>query len=370
MTDVGSPLVERRRLRDELRQARSDAGLTQESVAEQMDWSLSKIIRIETGSVGISTNDLTALLRLYKVKDQRRVKELVARGKTARKHTWWSSYRPILPPNYFQYIEYETSASIIRSYETVCIPGLLQTPEYAYSIIRKYRQEQPQKRVDSLVEVRMRRQELLLGRANPPLLFFILDEGVIRRLIGDKELRADQLKKLIDMATSSPITIEIVPFSAGLHRGMSDTFSILEFPGSADDIMYFESIRDSLFSHDAAEEVARYRELFEDLRNISLGPQGTFDYLVKAADEIRLGRQVDILTTPTSQGGEMLDFATQLAWRTSSWSAGTNCVEVTSNSDAIFVRDTKCRNQAALSFPSSAWRIFVGSVQVSFRDYE
>ena len=83
MTVSSSPLVERRRLRAELRQARLDAGLTQEAVAEQMDWSLSKLIRIETGAVGISTNDLTALLRLYDIKDPKRIRALVAQGKEA-----------------------------------------------------------------------------------------------------------------------------------------------------------------------------------------------------------------------------------------------------------------------------------------------
>jgi transcriptional regulator with XRE-family HTH domain len=287
VTDGSSPLVERRRLRDELRQARQDAGLTQEAVAEEMDWSMSKIIRIETGAVGISTNDLTALLRLYKVKDSRRVKDLIARAREARKQTWWSRYRQILPPNYFQYIEYETSASIIRSYETIVVPGLLQTEEYAEAITRQYRLNMTSKMVQTLVEVRMRRQELLLGRPTPPLLFFVLDEAVICRLMGEENLRKAQLEKLISMAGRPEVTIEVIPLSVGFHRGMYDTFNILEFPGSAEDVMYFESIRESIFSHDSVEEVVAYRELFEDLRRSSLGPKGTLEYLMRAADETR-----------------------------------------------------------------------------------
>src|SRR5215471_3545626 len=101
MTDGSSPLVERRRLRDELRQARQDAGLTQEAVAEEMDWSMSKIIRIETGAVGISTNDLTALLRLYKVDGAERTDELVALARAARQQSWWSKYRSSVSPTHF-----------------------------------------------------------------------------------------------------------------------------------------------------------------------------------------------------------------------------------------------------------------------------
>jgi transcriptional regulator with XRE-family HTH domain len=279
--------VERRRLRDELRQARLDADLTQEAVAEEMDWSISKIIRIETGAVGISTNDLRALLRLYKVSDPKRVRDLIARGKEARKQTWYSKYRPILTPTYFQYIEYETSASIIRSYEEIVVPGLLQTEEYATSITQAYRPNVTAKTVSALVEVRMKRQELLLERPDPPLLFFILDEAVIRRLLGDENLRKEQLEKLITMAERSEIVIEVVPFGAGLHSGMSNVFSILEFPGPSEDVIYFEGLHESLFSRHATEEVTVYRELFEELRSISAGPKGTLDYLVRAADEIR-----------------------------------------------------------------------------------
>ena len=252
-----------------------------------MDWSLSKIIRIETGAVGISTNDLVALLRLYKVKDSQRVKELITRAKAARQQAWWSKYRAALPPTYFQYIEYETSASIIRSYETILIPGLLQTEEYATAVVQQSKVDLPSRQVKSLIEVRMRRQELLLKQPKPPLLFFVLDEAVIRRLTGDQGLRKTQLEKLIELAGRREVTIEILPFAVGLHRGMTDNFNILEFPGSADDVLYFESGRGAIFSRDVTEEVTAYRELFEDLRRASLGPKGTLDYFIETANAIR-----------------------------------------------------------------------------------
>jgi transcriptional regulator with XRE-family HTH domain len=288
MTVSASPLVERRRLRAELRQARLDAGLTQEAVAEHMDWSLSKLIRIETGAVGISTNDLTALLRLYNVKDAKRVRALIAQAKEARKQTWWSKYRAVLPPTYFHYIEFETSASIIRSYDTLVIPGLLQTEEYATAITQRNRLDPNPKTVSALVEVRMKRQQLLLDRPGSPLLFFVLDEAIIHRLVGDEDLRQAQVEKLIDMADRPEITIEIVPFSAGIHRGLIEDFNILEFGGTDDsDVLYFEGARLASFSRDEADEIVLYRELFEEMRNLSLGPKGTRDYLVEVADTIR-----------------------------------------------------------------------------------
>jgi hypothetical protein len=252
-----------------------------------MDWSMSKIIRIETGSVGISTNDLTALLRLYNVKDPGHVRALVMLAKEARKQTWWSKYRTDLSPTYFQYIEYETSASIIRSRETLIIPGLLQTEEYATAVSLLYGLNFNSRRVRNLVEVQMRRQELLLNRSNPPHLFFIVDEAAIHRLMGAKDLRQAQLQKLIHITDRPEVTIEIVPFSIGLHRGMAESFSILEFDETSDsDVLYFESARDSIFSHDESGEIAVYRELFEALRQMSLGPKGTRDYLAEIAQTV------------------------------------------------------------------------------------
>jgi transcriptional regulator with XRE-family HTH domain len=99
-----SPVVPRRRLRTELKRARQQAGLTQEAVAAEMDWSLSKIIRIETGAVGISTNDLTALLRLYRIDSAERANQLVALARAARQQSWWSKYRGSVSPAYFQYL--------------------------------------------------------------------------------------------------------------------------------------------------------------------------------------------------------------------------------------------------------------------------
>ena len=106
--------------------------------------------------------------------------------------------------------------------------------------------------------------------------------------MGSKDIRQAQLEKLIRLADRPEVTIEVILASVGLHRGMGDSFHILEFDGTADnDVLYFESARDSIFSHDATEEITVYRELFEELRNISLGPKGTRDFLVEATDKIR-----------------------------------------------------------------------------------
>jgi transcriptional regulator with XRE-family HTH domain len=284
--DVPTPVVQRRRLRTELRKARQEASLTQEQVAAAMDWSLSKIIRIENGSVSISTNDLKALLRHYQIVDADRTGELVALARAARERSWWSVYRDVASPRLLQFIEYEAAAVITRNFEPLLIPGLLQTEEYARAVIRQFYERPTAERVDSLMELRMKRQELL-DRADPPLLFFVLDEAVIRRLVGGKAVMRRQVRQLAEMASRPNVTVEVVPFSAGVHAGMNGSFVVLEFPDAEDDdVLYLESTQGELIKPDLPEEILAYRETFEQLRELSLGPGDSVTYLNKVADEM------------------------------------------------------------------------------------
>jgi transcriptional regulator with XRE-family HTH domain len=281
-----STVVQRRRLRTDLRRARLEVGLTQEQVAAEMDWSLSKVIRIETGAVSISTNDLKALLRIYHVTEKDRVDELISLAKAARQQSWWSKYRGSVPRSYLQFIEYEESASVIREYESFVIPGLLQSEQYADTILRKYRADIPLPVIKTRLEIRMARQQLL-ARPKAPQLYFLIDESAICRLLGETDVRNEQVAQLIAMARRPGITIEIVPFSAGLHIGLGDNFTMLEFSDAADtDVLYFEGFRETTFSHDEAEDLLVYREIFESLRSISLGRKGTLEYLTKISGEL------------------------------------------------------------------------------------
>jgi hypothetical protein len=264
-----------------------DAGLTQDSVADQMDWHTSKIIRIENGAVAISKNDLMALLRLYEISDPQRVTELDNLAKAARQRPWYSEYREVVSSVYFQYIEYEAAAAVMSCYYSGVVPGLLQTEAYASKVIELYPLNVKPDVVQGLIKVRMRRQQLLFSREDVPPLFFVMDEAVIHRLLGDEETRRGQLNKLIDLAKKPGVSIEIVPFSVGLHRGMAENFTILQFDSASDDdVLFFESARDAMFSHDNVEEISIYRELFEHLREISLGPEKSLDFLISFADTL------------------------------------------------------------------------------------
>jgi transcriptional regulator with XRE-family HTH domain len=273
MADGDSPLVQRRRLRAELRRARQAAELTQEQVAREMHWSLSKIIRIEAASSSISPNDLKTLLRLYGVTDSEQVDALLALARLARERSWWSAYRDVAPLSLLQLIEYESAASSIRQWETILIPGILQTDDYARAVIQVYYDEWAgSDRLNALVELRIRRRGLFDGN-NPPLFHFMLDEAVVRRQVGSRSIMRRQLRALIEVSERPNISVEVIPYSAGLHAGVRGPFKVIEFADPSDrDLVFLESPRGDIVSDDP-EETLWYREAFEKLGRVSLDPQ-------------------------------------------------------------------------------------------------
>lgn len=286
MGDAASPLVQRRRLRTELRRARQAKGLTQEQVAKAMEWSLSKMIRIENASTGISTNDLKALLPLYDVTDDEQTDHLVTLARAARARSWWSGYRDEAPPALLQLIEYESAAAAIRQFEAEFIPGILQTEEYARAVLEDYYDEnRASERVNALVELRTRREELL-DRENAPHFSFMLDEAVVRRVVGSRAIMHRQLRRLIEAVELDNVTVEVVPFSAGLHPGMKGPFEIVDFADDPDQrVVYLESPRGDILS-DNPEETASYVEAFRQIKKTSLGPRKSIAYLSHIADEM------------------------------------------------------------------------------------
>ncbi len=252
-----------------------------------MEWSLSKVIRIESGAVGVSANDLRALLDLYEISDRDRADELLELARASRQGSWWSRYRADISAQYLQYIEYEEAASLLRIYEPLVIPGLWQTEEYATAIIRELADpDTPEDLIRTRIEIRLRRQDLL-DQDSPAVMFCVLDEAAVRRMAGQRDVAPGQIARLIDLAGRPNVTLEIVPFSAGFHRGMLEPFLILEFPDPEDsDVLFSESSRDTIFSNDEAGEITGYREVFADLRSISLGKAGTLTYLRNLARQI------------------------------------------------------------------------------------
>lgn len=291
MAEVQGSVIQRGRLTRELRRIRKETGMTQEQAATAMEWSLSKLIRIEGGGVSISVSDLRSLLTLYQITDEAQTEELVTLARAARQRSWFTAFRDITSPQYVTFVGYESAASIIRQFEPTLIPGQLQTEEYARAVTLEYAAD----RVDKLVEIRIRRQELLEEPRR--LFFFILDEAAIRRQVGaptNPGIMRRQLRKLIEIARQPNVTIEIVPFSAGVHPGMKGPFTVLEFPGDDEDVLYLENARGGASNPSALltgedPQILTHRVAFERLREQSLGPKDSIEMISRVAEGMTLG---------------------------------------------------------------------------------
>lgn len=277
------PAIHRRRLRTELRNAREAAGMTQRDVAAAMDWSQSKLIRIESGAVNISTNDLRALLAHYGV-DASRIDALVAMGRAAREATRWSHYKNVATPEYIAFLGFESWASIIRNFEPLFVPGLLQTEEYARTVITHVGGHHDPTTTDSLVDLRIERQELLV-RQPPPELHFIMDEAVIRRVTGGPDVMRRQLAHLLQLAAQQHITIRVVPFEHGVHRLPAVAYQVFEFADPQDEyVLYLEIpqrdliVRESSPEQTDADSPVHYLQAFWELEQVA-GKDGSLELI-------------------------------------------------------------------------------------------
>lgn len=267
------PSVQRRRLRLALREARRTARLSQKDVAQALDWSPSKLIRIENGAVGISTTDLKALLDHYGIKDRRWIDQLVEMARGGRTLSW-NHYRDLLNKNFITLLGLESSASIIRQYEPVLVPGLLQTEEYGREVLRKVSQA-TEEQADRLWELREARQQLH-DREDPPEMFFILDEAVVRRQVGDPPIMRRQLERLRQFVDRPQVSVLIISFGSGAHAGMSGPFVILESSEAADpDLIFLEDGRGDCLLRDEQDETSRYLSVFWDLEEKALSRDET-----------------------------------------------------------------------------------------------
>ncbi len=286
MGDSASPLLQRRRLRTELRTARLNKELTQEQVAKAMEWSLSKMNRIEKAKTGISTNDLKVLLPLYGITDKKQTEELLDLARAARQPGWWRQYGDVAPHTLLELIDYESAASAVHQFETTLVPGILQTEEYASAILQEfYSGNMPEEDIRKLVELRTRRRDLLVG-PEAPKFSFLLDESAVHRQVGSPAVTSKQLRQLASITDLPSVTIQIVPFTAGLHPSMGGAFEVVEFDDTDDEnIVFIEDQRGDFIGDDPG-EASRYLKAFQLIEEKSLAPADSVAFLRKAAAEM------------------------------------------------------------------------------------
>ncbi|ONH57849.1 transcriptional regulator [Frankia sp. CcI49] len=285
MPSTPGPTVRRRRLGTELRRLREAKELTVDQAGEHIHRSGPTISRMETGQFRFVLRNVSDLLDLYGVTDAEQRQALLALVKENRRPAWWHSYGDLVPRWFQVYIGLEAEASTITTFESLLVPGLLQTEDYARAVIRAASPELPANEVDRAVEVRMNRQKILTGD-QPVQLWAILDEAVIRRHVGSPTVMTRQLDRLIEAAEQPAVTIQVVPFTAGAHAGMIASFTILGFPdtGGASETVYIEAPTGSLYLEKQA-EVRRYEAWMNQLRSSALAPTPNTLSIIKAARE-------------------------------------------------------------------------------------
>jgi transcriptional regulator with XRE-family HTH domain len=258
---VQSPPLRRRRLGQELRQLRDAAGLTIEEVAQRLEVSPAKISRIETGQVGVRPRDVSDLLDQYKIYGPHR-DNLLTLTREARQQVWWHSYSDVLSAGLDFWIRLETEAEAIRTFEVQLVPGLLQIPEYARTVLRAYYRSEPSEQIERRVELRMARQQLVIEQNDTPI-SAVLDESVLRRHIGPAELMQAQYRRLLELSEKNNITIQILPFDAGVYA-ISGGFAIMQLPYDPEVVLI--EYRNGTFPIEQPEEVAAYGQVFDLLR--------------------------------------------------------------------------------------------------------
>ena len=284
MAIAEDPAVARRRLKGEMRAARAGASMTREDAAAALDWSLSKMVRIETGDQGVSVTDLRAMLELYKVTDRKTVQELAQLARNSRGQTWWSGYRDVVSKQYGQLLGFESSASYVRVFHPLLVPGLLHTDDYAFELRRvRMPEEQARKLADLIVE----RQERLFDQPKSPEMGFVFGEEALNRLIGGPTVMRRQLRHLLEVVVERPaVSINIVPFSVGAHVGLIGSFTLLGLQDSGEDLLFLEGAGGDIVNRDDQEMINSFAEHFETLRGQALPENETAALINRKIDQL------------------------------------------------------------------------------------
>ncbi|MFF7610137.1 Scr1 family TA system antitoxin-like transcriptional regulator [Streptomyces parvulus] len=276
MTPRVDPSLNRRKLRLALRKARERSGLSQREAAERVEWSQSKLIRVETGTVSVSVSDLRALLALYGITEPDTVHELEEAARGSKGASWWSSYHDVVSPQFAQYLGYEGAARAVDTYHPIVIPGHLQTRAYAEALLAE--RGLTEERMRRVVDLRMERQRRMFEGTGRPTATFVLDEAAVRRQIGGRDAFRAQLGQILDFAGRDEITVRVLPFDAGAHYSTLGSFVLLRFSDD-DDLLYLEHAAGSMTGGEDLELLAHYQECFQTLMERALDENASLDLI-------------------------------------------------------------------------------------------
>lgn len=272
--------VRQRRVSAELRTLRQAKGLTCQQVADALDWSVSKVSRMETGVRGLFPDDVAAMLGYLEAPAKLR-DELLTLVREGEKPNW-IQVGAGLPKHWKNLIRIENDAKAIYNYEPLVVPGLLQTGDYARAVIGIGNQELSESVVDQLVRTRMGRQALL-SKHDAPVLNVMVDEMVLRRPVGDAGCMHGQLQHLLNMVNRPRVEIRVVPFAVGANPGLEGPMVIMEF--DAQPTLVFVEVRSASGFLEEPAELSRAKVAWRTLRSMALSPEDSVRFIAEVAGE-------------------------------------------------------------------------------------
>ena len=285
---VASPTVWRRWLAAELQRLRAEAGLEQKQVAKALRCTVTKVSYFENAQRPVVPRDLDeVLLPLYKVPEAR-WPEYMAAAHRAREKGWWEDYDGTLHEWFARFVGLEQGASALSLYEPQYVPGLLQTPAYTEAVIRSAAlTEVDEADVARRVGLRVRRQGILTREVAPVELTVVLDEAVLRRVVGGRAAMHAQVEHLLEAAALPNVTLHVLPFDRGAHAGMAGGFTIMSFPWAADPgIGFLESAWSVGVYFEQPHEIEAQRRAFAKLCDLALPPGDSLRVMAAVAADL------------------------------------------------------------------------------------
>ncbi|MFE3737443.1 helix-turn-helix domain-containing protein [Streptomyces sp. NPDC059134] len=277
------PTTRRRQLGADLRRLRERKGLTLEEAGSRVGISKATLSRYETKEGSVKWPAVDALCREYGASDQER-QAMVELAKGAKIQGWWRSLADPIPESMNLMLTLEDEVVRQDHYACMYVPGLLQTRAYAEAVHRASEVRCTEQEITHMVDIRMKRQELL-ARNEPPHIWAVVDEAVVRRAVGGREVMTEQLRHLLDRAQEPHITLQILPFAAGAHAAAVGSFLILGGATPELDVVYVDIIGGGLFM-EKPQELARYKLAFEYLRAQALDIDASVALLKRVCEEL------------------------------------------------------------------------------------
>ncbi|MCX5369462.1 helix-turn-helix domain-containing protein [Streptomyces sp. NBC_00015] len=275
-----NPTVRRRRLGAELRRLRVLSGLKSTEVAERLMVSQPKISHLENGNRAISPRDVRDLCVIYEVTDQQVIDSLMEMARESGQRGWWHSYGELSGS---VYIGLETDAASLHTHAPMMVPDLLQTPAYAQAVIGETLPRLTAEQAATQLKVRLRRQHRIYDLACPLRLWVIIDESALRRVVGSPDVMREQLEHLKALSAEPHITVQVLPYTAGAHPGLSGQFSVLRFADSPEaGVVYLERFASDLYLEKPS-DVRHYKVMYDHLQAQALTPDSSRDFITDIA---------------------------------------------------------------------------------------